>query len=252
MFRRFLILGVLLLLVPLNAQALEIGARGIYWFAGLDADIRLEPGDTIDVDEVLGLDDEDIPMVEGFFGIGGHHFLVGWSNPVYEADTITTDDFDFGGITFPAGTVLDSDIDYTMIDFVYQWDFIDLENILAGFSAGLVVQAKLLDGNVTLDGDYLGTPVKVSEDFTLVVPGVGLGAHAGILIDLVEARGRIAGTIIHDNVFYDGFLELNITPFPFMDIGAGYRVIKLDLEEVDDLTIDLTQDGWYASLALKW
>ncbi len=246
-------LSLLLAVVLLSGSslALEVGARGYYWFPSLGGTVKVDEasivGTTIDFDEDLGIEDEDYPSVEVFVGLGNHHLSFTHTDIDYSGRKTLTDEIKFRGATYPGSAEVSSSIEYKMMDFLYQYDLLDLENILAGFSLGGVFQVKYLDGDVGLKT----TGIDEKEDFTMPIPMVGLNLHIGILADILEARLRGAAISYSENIIYELMGDISWTPFPFMDIHGGYRRFIIDIDE-DDLTFDYDMSGPYAALTLSF
>ncbi|MBI5017982.1 MAG: hypothetical protein HZB55_21150 [Deltaproteobacteria bacterium] len=226
-----------LVAAPLSAHALlgtEVGVRGSYWIPRLTGELSVAGSGTFDLRGDLEFDDgadQGIPGAEVFVQLGDHHLSVAGSRA------------DYGGTD-------DSSLKYDQLEATYQWDLIDLENWIAGTSFGPAVQLKYLDGKAKL-------PLGVKESFQLAVPMIGLGAHVGILADLLEARARGLWIGYRGNSAVDAFGEVIYSPFPFVDVAAGYRYIKLKVDASDmvgssgDVTLDATQQGPYVSLTFK-
>lgn len=244
-----LLAGMLLLALftPLAAHALEFGARAYYWNIGLAADINAKGGadSTIDFKDQLGLEPKGVPTFEGYLGLGSHHLSLGYAKIDNTGDDTLSSPITFNGVAF-AGNVK-SKLDVTMIDAIYRWDLIDIENMLAGFSFGPELQVKYVEGEAGVSGS--GKEEK--KEFKGAVPMVGLGLHVGILAGFLEARARAAGIGYSGNKIIDGLAELAVTPFPFMDIGLGYRLIKVDAK-FDKTTMDVNYSGPFVSLSVGW
>jgi hypothetical protein len=240
-----------LALIPLTSSAFEIGARGYYWFPSLDGKLKVDEaniiGTTIDFENDLAIKDEDYPSVEAFVGVGRHHLDLGYTKIDYSGSNVLTRDIVFNGKTYSIGDLVSSSIEYKMIDFHYQYDFINLENALAGFSLGGVFQVKYLDGEVTLKT----TGLDEKEDFTLPIPMVGLNLHIGIIADILEARVR--GTIMtySGNSMYELMGDISWTPFPFIGIHGGYKTFVIDVEEEDAL-LDYNMSGPFAAITISF
>lgn len=240
-----------LTLIPLTSSAFEIGARGYYWFPSLDGKLKVDEaniiGTTIDFENDLAIKDEDYPSVEAFVGVGRHHLDLGYTKIDYSGSNVLTRDIVFNGKTYSIGDLVSSSIEYKMIDFHYQYDFIDLENVLAGFSLGGVLQVKYLDGEVSLKT----TGLDEKEDFTLPIPMVGLNLHIGIIADILEARVR--GTIMtySGNSMYELMGDISWTPFPFIGIHGGYKTFVIDVEEEDAL-LDYNMSGPFAAITISF
>lgn len=212
------------------AYALEIGARAYYWFPTFKSDLRADDGDTkVDVKDVLGVDNEHYPSIEAFAGIGKHHLSLMYTPIDYSGSTTLSQEVIFRGKHYTAGTFVETDLKFTMLDFEYQYDLINMENILAGFSVGAIGKIKYLDGEAQLNDPSLGYNEK--ETFQIPIPMVGLGAHIGILANILEARAKLTGIGYSGNVIYEGMADISWTPFPFIDLHGGYRIIKIDVDE---------------------
>ena len=204
-------------------------------------------GHDIDFDKDLGIDDEDYPIVEAFIGAGNHHFSLAYTDIDYSGTKTLTKSIVFNGQTYSANALVNSSIEYQQIDFTYQYDFLNLENILAGFSLGGVLQVKYLDGEVNLKT----TGIDEKEDFTLPIPMIGLNLNIGLLADILEARMRGTGIGYSGNMIYEISGDISYTPFPFIDIHGGYKTFVIDIDE-DDVVFDYDISGPYIALTLSF
>jgi hypothetical protein len=146
----------------------------------------------------------------------------------YSGSTRLTAPVAFNGTTFPAGAAVDTDLKLRMIDLEYQYKLLDRENILAGFSLAVIGRITYIDGEAKMSA-----PAANSESgFTVrtPVPMVGLGAHVGLFAGLLEARAKMTGFAYSDNHLTEALADLSLTPFPFLDIHAGYKVIRLKID----------------------
>jgi len=240
-----------LALIPLTSSAFEIGARGYYWFPSLDGKLKVDEaniiGTTIDFENDLAIEDEDYPSGEVFVGVGKHHLDLGYTKVDYSGSNVLTRDIVFNGKTYSIGDLVSSSIEYKMIDFHYQYDFINLENALAGFSLGGVFQVKYLDGEVSLKAAGLDE----KEDFTLPIPMVGLNLHIGIIAGILEARVRGTAMTYSGDSMYELMGDISWTPVPFIDIHGGYRTFVIDVEQ-DDVLLDYDMSGPYAAITISF
>jgi outer membrane protein len=240
-----------LALMPLTSSAFEIGARGYYWFPSLDGKVRVDEagiiGDTIDFENDLAIEDEDYPSGEVFVGVGRHHLDLGYTKVDYSGSNVLTRTILFNGEPYSAGKPVSSSIEYQMIDFHYQYDFIDLENALAGFSLGGVFQVKYLEGDVALKT----TGLDEKKDFNLPIPMVGLNLHIGIIADILEARVKGTGMTYSGNSMYELAADLSFTPLPFIDIHGGYKTFAIDVEE-EDVLLDYDMSGPYVAITISF
>ena len=232
-------------------KAFEVGVRGYYWFPGLSGDMRVDDagitGSTIDLESDLDMDDESYPVVEAFAGLGNHHLSLSYYSADYSGTTTLSESITFAGDTFTAGTRVRSSLEYSIFDFMYQYDLLDLENILAGFSLGAVGRVKLFDGDVELKSSVLTE----SESFTAPIPMLGLNLHLGILLDVLEARMLATGMGIGGGTIFDGQADVSFTPFPFLDIHGGYRIFFVNAD-AEDVEFDYNTSGPYVGVTLSF
>ena len=237
--------------IAVSVQAFEFGVRGYYWFPELTGDLKVDEssiaGTTIDLESDLGLDDESYPIIEGFVGLGNHHLSLSYYKADYSGTETLTDPITFSGVTFSG--LVSSSMEYSVFDFMYQYDLLDLENILAGFSLGAVGRVKLFDGKVEIKSST--PPESESESFTAPIPMLGLNLHLGILADLLEGRVLATGMGYGGGTIFDGQAEISLTPFPFLDIHGGYRIFFIDVD-ADDVEFDYDTSGPYAAVTLSF
>ncbi len=250
MSRKWILLGVTVCFVFAAAPsaAFELGVRGYYWMPDLDGDINYESEDTLDLDDDLGMDSESYPMVEIFAGFGAHHLTFTYYKADYSGSERINQEIKFGGSKFDAGTNVKSKLEYRVMDFAYQWDAIDLENILAGTSLGLVGKVKYLDiTSAKVEGSGESEEVDISGP----IPMVGANLHIGILADIIEARFQVTGIGYSGNSVVEFLGDISYTPFPFVGIHAGYRSFAVDVD-VDDLESNFTTAGPYGALTISF
>jgi len=242
---------LVVLLLPASTFAFEIGARGYYWFPSLDGNVKVDEagiiGTTIDFENDLGIEDENYPSFEVFLGGGRHHFSLTYTDIDYSGRKTLTRDIVFNGETYSISDPVTSFIEYKMMDLHWQYDFLNLENVLAGFSLGVVFQIKYLDGNVGLKT----TGIDEKEDFTLPIPMIGLNLHIGMLADVLEARVRGTAIGYGGNTIYELMADISWTPLPFLDIHGGYKSFVIDIEE-DDVILDYDMSGPFVALTVSF
>jgi hypothetical protein len=243
----------LLVCGALPVGAFEIGARGLYWFPTFKAEMRSDSagqtGTTLNLKDTLGVGNASFPAVEAFGGIGKHRLSLVYTPIAYSGSTRITAPITFNGVTFPAGANVDTDLKIRMVDLEYQYKLLDMENILAGFSFAFIGQIKYIDGEAKMNAPAANTESR----FTVrePVPMVGIGAHAGLLAGLLEARAKMTGFAYSDNHLYEALADLSLTPFPFLDIHAGYKVIRLKIDHRGNL-LDSEFAGPYAGLTVSF
>lgn len=241
---------VIVFLIPSAASAFEFGARGYYWIPSLKGDLRVDSdgitGTNMNYKDDLGIDNKNIPSVEAFAEIGKHHISLMYSQVDYSGSK-TTSGIIFDGKTYSG--LVESDFKLKMLDAEYQYDLLNLENILAGFSIGILGKIKYINGDARLNSASVG---ETKSTFDFPVPMVGAAVHVGILAKILEARAKFSGMGYSGNYVYDGLAELSITPFPFIDIAGGYRYMKIKVDDISDVTTNTELSGPYVSLAISF
>jgi hypothetical protein len=243
----------LLLFSAMPLGAFEIGARALYWFPTMKADMKADSdgkaGTTLDLKDNLGVGTESFPTFEAFGGLGKHRISLAYTPIKYSGSTKLTAPVTFNGQTFTAGTDVNTDLKLRMLDLEYQYKFLDLENILAGFSLSAIGQIKYIDGEARMEAPATAT----AADFKVraPIPMVGLGAHIGLLAGLLEARAKVTGVAYSSNYLYEALADLSLTPFPFLDIHAGYKVIRLKIDR-NDVFLDSQFTGPYVGLTVSF
>jgi hypothetical protein len=79
---------------------------------------------------------------------------------------------------------------------------------------------------------------------------IGVGAHIGLLANLLEMRAQVTGGgYSSGNYSYEALADLSLTPFPFLDIHAGYKLLQLKMD-VNDYQMDTLYTGPYIGVSL--
>ena len=92
---------------------------------------------------------------------------------------------------------------------------------------------------------------EAKQSVQLPIPMVGVGAHVGLLLNLLEARAKITGISYSGNYLYEALADISLTPFPFLDIHAGYKVIRVHLDR-NDFFLNADFAGPYVALTVSW
>ena len=236
------------------ARALELGVRGYYWFPDLKGDLRMDgdglEGSEIDVKDTLGISDESFPSVEVYAGIKKHHISFMYTQLDYSGSKYITQSINFLGKTYAANAFVESDFKAKMFDLEYQYDLINIENVLAGFSVGIIGEMSYIDGEASMRSSTIGSQYDQKETFQIPVPMLGIGAHIGVIKNILQGRLKASGMGYSGSVFFDAMAEISVTPFPFLDIHGGYRYMKFKVDDIEDVYADLEFAGPYIALTV--
>lgn len=243
----------LLLLWAMPVGAFEIGARGYYWFPGFKADMKSDgaglSGTDVNLKDNLDVGTKAFPSVEVFGGLGRNHLGLTYTPIAYSGSTVLAQPIVFNGQTFAKGLSVDSDLKLRMLDLEYRFTALNLENILAGFSLDAIGQIKYIDGEAKIAAPTLGRDAK--QSIQAPIPMVGVGAHVGILLNILEARAKVTGIAYSGNYLYEALADLSLTPFPLLDIHAGYKIIRVRLDR-NDLFLNADFAGPYLALTVSF
>jgi len=242
---------IMVLAIASVSQAFELGLRGYYWFPYFRGDVKVDKdtlvGTEINAKDMMEVGNKGYPALEAYGGIGKHHLSLMYTYLGHSKDNLLTANVNFAGKTFTAGTSVESDLTLRVLDLEYQYDIFKFKPILAGFTLGVLGKLKYLDGETSMTSAATG---KMKETFSTVVPMVGVGAHLGLLANLLEARAKVTGMGYSGNLYIDALADISLTPFPFVDIHAGYRIMKVKMDNVDNFTNDFFFAGPYLGLTV--
>ena len=249
----FILTGFLFLMSSTApVYAFEVGARAYIWFPNFKGDMKVDgatlAGSYINGREDLGLGFETYPSVEIYGGLRKHHLSLMYTSMDHSGRQTLTRNIYFNGTTYAKDTVLNTDLKVKMLDLEYQYDLLNMENILAGFSLGLIGKIKYFDNETKLSAQAIA--LNSSETISAPIPMIGVGVHCGLLANILEARAKVTGAGYNaNNMIYEAMADLSLTPFPFMDIHGGYKIIKVKVDRKNDL-IDTEFSGPYLGLTI--
>jgi hypothetical protein len=245
------------LLGPLISHAQEfenynVEFEGRYWYPKLDATVKIvdnnigtefNPIDDLGWDDQKGFGEARFQFKFKFFG--SHKFNFSFLPMKWDGDQAITQDIQFSGKTYPAGTRVQSEMDIKFYKGGYEYDFIDG---WLGF-LGVTFDVLVADTRIQLKAPSLGFDQK--EDLTVPIPMIGINSrlHLGKYVNLTaKVSGLPAG---HYGYIYDLDGSLNINPVKYVGIALGYRFFGLKAE-YDDNKLDTKLQGPFAALNIRF
>ena len=196
--------------------------------------IRKSRGDTdgslISLEDDLGLDDDDvIPVLSlAFRPWAKHKFFLSYMGMDRDAQKVLSEDLSFDGITFPAGTDVDTEFNIDMYRAGYTWSFLQNESWELGVSVGaywveMDMQMSAFKG--FLDADY-----DESEPFPMFgFSGSWLLNDNWLIRGTAEAFRIDMGDTEGD--FYNVRIEAEYAVTENISLGAGYDLVRIDVED---------------------
>lgn len=157
---------------------------------------------------------------------------------------ITEDDFSFGDIPYPAGTTVDTVFDVNYIDYTFYYEILD--NDLLTFDIGIT--ARDIDGSISVTDD-IGVLSISKENFSAIVPMLYGSAIIGLPFTgfNVFAQGNYTG--YDDSSIYDFQAGVSYAVLDNLavdlNVELGYKVVKMEIEDIDDVYADMEFKGLY-------
>ena len=254
------VLAVVLLLTSGNANAAPeklaaafLDKRFSLWLGGfspeVDSTIRLdkpngEPGDTIDFEDTLGLEDgTSVPFGGARWRFNRRHHLEGEFIRLSRSSLLegATEDLDIGDYEVRVGARIESQFDVTVARLTYGYAVVDTEKSAVNLKAGLhVARFKTLlrlSGNVLKDG----VPIEdggfsfVDEGTDITAPLPHLGVSWGYAISDrfgLRAQGLVFALKLDDwqGSLVDLGFDAQFHPWRRFGIGAGIRYFRTTIE----------------------
>lgn len=165
--------------------------------------------------------------------------------------TINTS-FEFGGETYDAAGQLETIFDTSYVDYTLYYELFD--NDLLTFDFGLT--ARDLDTYVNVTGEVGGTPTSSALDVSGFVPLLYVNTIIGLPFTGFNVFAE-ANFISYDgSSFYDYQVGVSYEVLDNLavdlNLTLGYRAVKLELNDIDDLYSDLTFDGLFAGAIIHF
>jgi outer membrane protein len=153
-----------------------------------------------------------------------------------------TGSFNFEGETYSANSVLETTFDASYVDYTFYYELFD--NDLLTFDFGIT--ARDLDSQINVvdtNNTSLNSNLSVSDFIPLLYVNTIIGLPFTGFNVFAEANFLS----YDDNSVYDYQIgvsyELVDNLAVDLDLTLGYRAVKLELDDIDDLYSDLTFDG---------
>jgi len=155
----------------------------------------------------------------------------------------TSGDFTFDGNTYTANSVLDTTFDASFVDYTFYYELLD--NDLLTFDIGLT--ARDLESQINVTGDISGTPTSSDLSVSGIIPLVYVNTIIGLPFTGFNIFAEANFLSLDDNTLYDYQVGVSYEVLDNLavdlDVTLGYRSLKLELDDIDDLYSDLTFDG---------
>lgn len=244
MKKGLLFAATFLISFPAYADTLGLHAGIGNWFQNYSGTAQYD-GDELSIEDTFGLDNDNGLT----FYVALEHFVplvpnikIAHSKIESSGDNTLSENTEFAGITFPAGTQVSSSVKLDHTDLVLYYEILD--NVV---SADIGLNIRVIQGEFSLGST---TNTASTPSFTAPLPML----YGALKFDLpftgFYARGE--GNIIA----YSGnkILDLKVAAGYESSVGLGceigWRNLALEIKDVDDVDADVKFNGAYAMLTI--
>lgn len=212
------------------------------WSSSISGDFASDEGSVIDTEDTLNLDDDTpstlyVAVEHGVPLIPNVRFA--FTDMSYSGNATLSQSITFDDVTFGAGAQVSSDLDFSHNDITLYYELLD--NVVS-VDAGINV--RVFDGSIALKAT--GTP-NASIEIDEAVPMLYGALRADLPLTglYVSAEGNFLK--IDNNDMQDLTAKVGYTIAGGFGVEGGYRVLRLNLEDVNNLNSEVDIDGAYAA-----
>lgn len=155
--------------------------------------------------------------------------------------TLLNDTFNFGGVDYNVNEEINTTFDVSYLDYTLYYELFD--NDLVSFDFGITVRD--FDGNIGVNSSSSSSASSLSA--STYVPMLYVATNVGLPMTgfNVFAVGNLLSVGDHSLYDYEVGISYELIDSLAIDINLtlGYRTVKLELEDLDNLNADLEFDG---------
>jgi outer membrane protein len=205
-------------------------------------------GDTVDIEQDLKWESQGDIFVKAYL----EHPLpvipnikVGYSTFGHDGSGSVNSAFEFGGRTFDFNTDIDTTFDLKMYDLTLYYEILD-----NWVNADIGVNVKYIDGEISVNGTDKITGSLINESTTFQVPIPMLYAKVRLDVPATDLSFQAEGNYVSydGNTLYDAEIGARYTLALGLGFEAGYKTMKLKINDIDDLSMDSDFSGAYGKL----
>lgn len=169
-----------------------------------------------------------------------------------EGNTTLTTEFEFEGETFREDANVNADFNISYIDYTLYYELFD--NDLLSFDLGLT--GRDFDGDVTVSAQSNQGATSGRISVTEIVPMLYARTNIGLPLTGFNLYAQGNFLSIDDHTLYD--YEVGVS-YELIDnlavdvnINAGYRAVKLELDDLNDLYTNIEFDGVFLGTTIHF
>lgn len=237
-----------------QADVLGVYIGGQYWDVEAEGNFGDDPTNLVD----FNLVDEK----QGSYFIAFEHPVPFLPNLKVASTTLDTtgnaqltEEFDFGDQVFSTGLDADAVFDFSYIDYTLYYELFD--NDVLSFDIGLT--GRDVDGDVSVTATTTTTPpvtLTGREELSAIIPMLYAATNIGIPgTDWnIFAEGNFLSFDDHTLYDYQAGISYELVDNLAVDVNLtlGYRAVKLELDDLDDLYSNIDFKGVFAGFVMHF
>ena len=169
-----------------------------------------------------------------------------------EGSTTLNTEFEFDGQTFSENTNVNADFNISYVDYTLYYELFD--NDLISFDFGLT--GRDFDGDVTVSAQTSQGSTSGRVSVTEIVPMLYARTNVGLPLTGLNLYAQGNFLSIDDHTLYDYEVGVSYELIDNLAVGvninAGYRAVKLELEDLNDLYTNIEFDGVFLGTTIHF
>ena len=189
-------------------------------------------GTFVDVDTVLNLERENTGIGEIYLQLGDFRASASYLPLKFTGNSVLSTPVTFNGIIFPVTTPVESKLDADIVDLGLTYFLLNFDDLPSRLQIGIEAAVKIVVAEASMQSTIPppAPPISASASQTVPIPTIGLRGRVA-LADLIGLTGRIGGLAYKESHIVDGEIQVEFSPIPLLGVFAGYRYIKLKVDE---------------------
>jgi hypothetical protein len=204
-------------------------------------------GTSVDMDD-LGFDDSENYLVEAALKFGSFRLYAAYMPVSFSGDEVLTQDINFNGETYIAGSKVDSDLNIDLYQAGLAWYLIDVDDLPVRLQLGPELSALYIKADAKMKENVYN--LNESDSINMPLATIGLRGRLA-LGDYLGVAGRVGYLGYDGNTFIDADAQVEFSPIPMLGLFAGYRYLDIDIDE-SDVLINATFTGPFAGAMVRF
>jgi len=170
---------------------------------------------------------------------------VGYTSFGHSGSGSVNKSFQFGGKSFNLNSNIDTQFDLKMYDLTLYYEILD-----NWVNLDLGLNVKYIDGLINVKGTDIISNKLINESADFKVPVPMLYAKARFDVPITDLSFQAEGNYVtyDGHTFYDAEIGARYTLALGLGLEAGYKTMKLELDDIEDLSMNAEFSGAYGKL----